>query len=71
MAITVTVNGVNIEKAIAEEITTEYREHRNEEIASLTSIVYRAGRRAGMRNHSGVKSGRGRVIFSAAIGGAA
>jgi hypothetical protein len=61
----VTVNSVPVEKVVAEEINTENRKHRNAEVASLASIIYRAGRRAGMRNHSGVKTGRGRVIYSA------
>jgi hypothetical protein len=67
----VTVNGVAVEKVIAEELGKEYRAHRNEEVESMAHAIYKAGRRAGIRNHSGAKSGRGRVIYSASAGGAA
>lgn len=65
----VTVNGVAVEKIIAAEISAEYCKHRNEEVGNIASTIYRAGRRAGIRNHSGAKSGRGRVIYSAAMAG--
>jgi hypothetical protein len=67
----VTVNGVAVEKVIAEEINAENRKSLNEEIRSMAHVIYRAGYRHGVRNHSGAKSGRGRVVYSAANGGAA
>ena len=67
----VTVNSVPVEKIVAAEISAEYRAHRNEEVESIAHVIYRAGRRAGIRNHSGAKSGRGRVVYSVAMAGGA
>lgn len=69
----VTVNGVPVEKVIDEAVRSEYRAHRKEEVGALSRIISRVASASKIRNHSGCKSGRGRVIYSnpAFAGGAA
>jgi len=68
----VTLEGVPVEKVIDEALRAEYRSHRDEEVNNMARIVAmsRSNIINKIRNHSGSRSGRGRVIYSAALGGA-
>ncbi len=67
----VTVEGVPLEEVIAEEVAEEYRTHQMKEIKNMAVLVAmsRSNATAKLRNHSGARTGRGRVIYTA--GGAA
>lgn len=69
--ISVTVNGVPVEKVIDEAIRQEYRNHHEKEIKGLSFVVAMSHSHSTSktRNHSGSRSGRGRVIYS--VGGVA
>jgi hypothetical protein len=67
----VSVNGVPVEKVIDEMMHEEYRLHHDSEIKQMRVIasLSKSHNSARMTNHSGSRSGRGRVIYRA--GGAA
>lgn len=69
----VTVNGVPVEKVIDEEIRAEYRSHRSDEVKAMSTLVASGRKFASrvFRNHSRARTGRGRVIYSAAMAGGA
>jgi hypothetical protein len=68
----ITVNGVPLEKVIAEALGEEYRSHHNAEVKEMAVLasMSRPSATHVFRNHSGARSGRGRVIYSASLGGA-
>jgi hypothetical protein len=63
----VTVNGVSVEKVIDEAIRAEYRSHMEKEVKSMAFVAAMSKSRNSFRfrNHSGSRSGLGRVIYSA------
>jgi len=65
----VSVNGVPVEKVIDEALRAEYRSLHQAEVSSMAFIaaMSKSNATARARNHSGARSGRGRVIFSALI----
>ena len=64
---TITLNGRPLAEFIEEEINTEIQKHRTLEARKETLIIRAANQYhpRGIRNHSGSRSGRGRVVFSA------
>jgi hypothetical protein len=70
-SVQVSVNGVPVEKVIDDEVRQEYCTFHHQEIRGLAFVVAmsRSQSTSKVRNHSGCKSGRGRVIYS--VGGVA
>lgn len=63
----ITFNGVPLEIIIDEEIREEIRSNHQKEVVSLGFVVARSRTHSTsvFRNHSGARTSRGRVIFSA------
>src|ERR1700722_19515208 len=69
----ITVNGVPLASVVAEEVGAEYRFHHTAEVNAMKFVATysKSHNSASFRNHSGARTGRGRVIYSASVGGAA
>lgn len=64
--VVVTVNGISVEEVIAEELRDEIQTHRTKEIGTTARAIRSHIVTTGIRNHSGARSSKGRVIYSAA-----
>lgn len=60
----VSVNGQPLRQVIAEEIRVEANRQMNYEVQQLSRTVHSHIISSRMSNHSGARSGRGRVIYS-------
>lgn len=62
----ITINGMPLEKMIDESIREEIRSNHQQEVVSISFVVSksRSNSTSSFRNHSGAKSGRGRVIMA-------
>lgn len=68
----ITVNGVPVEMVIDEALRVEYRSHRNDELREMSMLAKRpVSSKRNIKNHSGARTSRGRVIYSAAFAGGA
>lgn len=67
MTFNVTVNGIAVEKIVDEMIRVEATAHRNAEVKQMSIISSRSRTRSKstVRNHSGSRSGRVRILFHA------
>lgn len=68
--INVTVNGVPVKVYVDEEVKQEINTHRNYEVGTIARSCHSHIITKKIRNTSGSRSGRGRIIFSASVGGA-
>lgn len=59
----ITVNGVPLKVVIDEAVGTEIRTHHADEVRELNFVKRIHIPSAAFRNHSGARSGKGRVIF--------
>lgn len=65
----VTLNGIPVEKIVEELVREEIETHRYQEVKCMAvkSTLSKSRSTSSFRNHSGARSGRGRVIFTAAV----
>lgn len=64
--VVVTVNGISVEEVIAEEVADEIQTSRSHEIGTAQRAIRSHIITTKIRNHSGARSSKGRVIYSAA-----
>lgn len=64
--VVVTINGTPWQKVVSQEVTDEIQTHRMSEVCTVQRSIRSHIITTGIRNHSGARSSKGRIIYSAA-----